>query len=113
MVDPVAKLALLAGDVILAVGVALPTVTFTTDEVVAEPWLSVAFAVNAYDPAGTLVHAKEYGDVRSSPSFVVPLKNSTFVTDPLSDALAVIVIVDPETNVALLAGAVMLTVGGG
>jgi hypothetical protein len=81
-------------------------------EVPVSPRLSVAFAVRLYDPAATLLHVKEYGVVVSSPSFVVPWKNSTFATDPLSEALAVIVMLAGAANDALFAGAVMLAVGG-
>ena len=63
-------------------------------------------------PTAALVHAKEYGLLRSSPSFVVPLKNSTLVTVPLaSAAVAVIEIEVPTVTRALFAGAVIATVG--
>ena len=75
--------------------------------------MSVALAVSECVPEGAFAHAKLYGFVVSSPSLVVPLKNSTFVIDPfVSEAVAVIVTVAPLLNVALLAGAVILTAGG-
>jgi hypothetical protein len=61
-----------------------------------------------------LVQAKEYGLVRSSPSFVAPLKNSTLLTEPgdVSDADAFIVILAGAVNVAPFVGELMDTVGG-
>jgi hypothetical protein len=107
--------ALLAGDVMLAVGGVLPalTVMFTPEDVPVRPKLSVARAVKLYEPVATFVQENEYGDDVSSPSFVVPWKNSTFATDPLSEAVALIVIFAGAVNEALLAGDVMLAVGGG
>ena len=57
---------------------------------------------------------KLYGEVGSLPTTVPLTKNSTIVTVPgaVSLALAVIGILAGAVNVALLAGAVMLTVGG-
>ena len=49
----------------------------------------------------------------SSPSFVVPWKNSTLLTVPsLSDAFALIVMLAGAVKLAPLAGLVMLTSGG-
>lgn len=49
----------------------------------------------------------------SSPNLLEPLKNSTFEILPsASDAVALIVIVDPALKDELLAGAVILTMGG-
>ena len=44
------------------------------------PRSSVARAVSVYVPAPTPLQLNVYGAVVSSPSFVAPLKNSTFVT---------------------------------
>jgi hypothetical protein len=114
-VDPVAKSALLAGPVNdMAGGVfELLTVTVIGADVVVAPLSSVAFAVNVYVPAATLFHTKLCGPERSSPSFVVPLKNSTLLTDPSeSAAFALMVIAFPATNVALFAGLEIETDGG-
>lgn len=49
----------------------------------------------------------------SSPSLVVPWKNSTLLTVPsLSEAAVSIVTLAPAEKVALLAGLVIVTVGG-
>ena len=87
----------------------LLTVIVIRCDVVVAPLLSVALAVIVYVPAATLFQTKLCGAERSSPSFVVPLKNSTLLTEPsASAALALMVIAFPATNVALLAGLVML-----
>ena len=52
------------------------------------------------------------GALVSSPSFVLPRKNSTFATLPLSVAFAAIVSIAGDTSTVSVAGAVMLTVGG-
>jgi len=55
---------------------------------------------------------KVYGAVVSSPSFVWPLKNSTFVMLPsVSDAVAVRSMFAGAVNVAPFAGCVSATVG--
>ena len=55
---------------------------------------------------------KLYGAVVSSPSFVVPLKNSTFVTVPsASEAIAARFTVAGAVKVAPLLGCVSVTVG--
>ena len=60
-----------------------------------------------------IVPGETVGLVKSSPSLVVPLKNSTLVTEPLaSAAVAVIVIGDPLVNWAPFEGDVIETVGG-
>src|SRR5258707_14301087 len=53
------------------------TATGTPAETVIAPALSVAFAVNVYDPAGTLAQANVKGPDRSSPNLVVPWNNCT------------------------------------
>ena len=74
--------------------------------------LSVALAVRLWLPTAALPQIKLYGLVRSSPNFVVPLKNSTFVIVPLASvAVAVIVIGAPMVNCELLAGPVIATTG--
>src|SRR5882757_10538995 len=89
------------------------TATGTPAETVIAPALSVAFAVNVYDPAGTLAQANVKGPDRSSPNLVVPWKNSTLAIVPsLSVAFALMVTVDPVAKLALLAGLVRLTCGG-
>src|SRR5688572_23367788 len=102
-----------AGDVSVIAGTWLGlTVIFTGAEVVRAVRLSVAFAVSVKLPAGTSVHEKAYGDEVSSPNFVDPLKNSTFVTVPsLSAASAVMLIVAGARKLAPFAGAVIDTVG--
>jgi hypothetical protein len=108
------KLAPFEGEVMLTVGALLLlfTVTVTVDDVVLALLLSVACAVMLYVPAATPFQMNEYGLVRSSPSFVDPLKNSTLLTVPSeSDAVALIVMFASAVNEALLAGDVTLTVG--
>jgi hypothetical protein len=59
-----------------------------------------------------LLQVKVYGAVVSSPSFVWPLKNSTFVTLPsVSEAFAARSIVAGAVKVAPFAGCVSVTVG--
>ena len=54
----------------------------------------------------------EYGDVRSSPSLVEPLKNSTFETEPSeSEAEALMATLIPAEKLDPFAGEVMLTFG--
>ncbi len=90
-----------------------PTVMLTATEVATAFKLFVAFAVSEWLPAGTLFQAKLYGDVKSSPNLVVPLKNSTLLTVPDGVvAVAPTVTVEFEKKVALLEGLVMLTDGG-
>src|SRR5687768_12307180 len=108
------KEALFAGVVMLTSGGTLELLTSmeTPPDVFTAAWLSVAFAVRMYVPAGTLLHTNVWGLVRSSPSFVVPVKNSTLLTVPsLSVAFALMVTVFPVVKVALLTGLVMLTEG--
>jgi len=73
MVEPVVKLALLTGVVILTAGATLGllTVMAIAVDVVTALRLSVAFAVKEYVPAGTLAQAKVKGPARSSPNLVV------------------------------------------
>src|SRR5882762_7797398 len=114
MVEPVVKLALLTGVVILTAGATLGllTVMAIAVDVVTALRLSVAFAVNEYVPAGTLAQAKVKGLARSSPNLVVPWKNSTLAMVPsLSVAVELIVIVEPVVKLALLTGVVILTAG--
>ena len=60
----------------------------------------------------TPLQAKLYGAVVSSPSFVVPLKNSTLVTVPsVSDAVAARFTAAGAVKVAPLLGSVSVTVG--
>ena len=69
------------------------------------PRLSVARAVSVYVPAATLLQAKLYGAVVSSPSFVAPSKNSTLVTVPsASEAVAARFTVAGSVKVAPLLG---------
>src|SRR4051794_26103385 len=104
-----------AGEVIAALGGVLPallTVIVAGALVVLAPNSSVARAVTAYVPAATPLQLKLYGAVVSSPSFVVPLKNSTFVTVPSgSDAVAARLTVAGAGDVALFAGCVSETGG--
>ena len=79
---------------------------------VTPPKLSVARAVSVYVPAATPLQVKLYGAVVSSPSFVVPLKNSTLVTVPsASEAVAARFTVAGAVKVAPLLGCVSVTVG--
>lgn len=110
----VLKLALLAGAVRDTVGGVFGAVTviLTVADVTLRLRLSVALAEIAYVPAATEFHTKLYGLLVSSPSFVVPLKNSTLETVPSASlAVAVIVMFDPLIKFALFAGPVRLTVG--
>src|SRR5439155_23971577 len=76
------------------------------------PWLSVALAVGWYCPAGTLLQMPLYGAAVAVPMSVAPRRKSTLAMLPSeSAAAAVSVIFDPGVKNALLAGAVMLTVG--
>ena len=80
---------------------------------VTAPALSVAFTVSWWSPEGAFFQRYEYGAVVSSPSFVAPRKNSTLWTVPsVSVAVASMVMVGCQANVASLAGEVMLAVGG-
>src|SRR5690242_3369302 len=73
-----------AGAVIATVGAVVSViVTLTGAEVAVAPRLLVATAVNEYAPGTAALHASEYGEVVSSPIFVAPAKNWTFVTLPL------------------------------
>ena len=87
------KIAASAGEVMLTDGAALAatlTVIVTTLLVVTAPEVVGGAGGErvAFRPP-TLLQVKEYGAVVSSPSFVVPLKNSTFVTVPsASEAVA-------------------------
>src|SRR2546426_11574803 len=49
---------------------------------------SLAMAVRVYSPGSTPSHRKRYGAALSSPSLLVPSKNSTFTTPSLSEASA-------------------------
>ena len=92
----------------------LATVTVRGADTLDAPPLSVARAVSAYVPAGTLLHVNAYGDVVSVPTSAPPAKNSTFVTEPLvSVAVAARLIVAGAAYVAPDAGAESATVGGG
>jgi hypothetical protein len=76
------------------------------------PSLSVAIAVNEYEPGGTLLHVTLYGEAASDPINVVPAKKSTFAIVPSgSDAVASTVIVAGAANVAPAAGLVSDTDG--
>jgi hypothetical protein len=110
---PLLTLELLAGLVIATTGDALAVTEIVIgDEVVTPLSLSVALTVIVCDPPAAFDHAKLYGAVRSSPSFVVPLKNSTFLIDPsASVAVAEMVICVPLLTLELLAGVVMETAG--
>ena len=55
----------------------------------------------------------EYGELLSIPIDTPSTKNSTEATEPLSEALAVIGIIDPVIKPAPLEGDVMLTIGSG
>src|SRR6266571_4929970 len=90
---------------------AVVTVKKTVVEATA-PWLSVALAVSWYCPAATLLQMTLFGAPFAVPMSVAPWKNSTLAMLPSeSAAAAVSVMVAPSVNTALLAGAVMLTVG--
>jgi hypothetical protein len=85
----------------------------TGDDVVVPLSLSVALAVMVWAPGAAFRHEKVYGLVRSSPSFVFPLKNSTLVMDPFASvAVATILIATPPGKTVLSAGLVMETTGG-
>src|SRR5690606_15059823 len=107
-------LALFDGEVIVTTGGEfVSAIMFTAADVVTLLLLSVAFAVSTCFPVGTLLHAKEYGAVASSPSFLSPAKNSTFLIEPSeSDAFAVMVTEAPVKTLALFDGEVIDTVGG-
>ena len=66
-----------------ALAFVLATMICAGGDVPVAPPLVVAFAVKTYVPAGAFDHVKLYGAVRSSPSLVVPRKNSTLVIDPV------------------------------
>jgi hypothetical protein len=91
---------------------ALRTVTDVGAVVLAFPFTSVARAVMETLPSGTVVEFQvtENGVVASVPTKVAPMKKSTLATPTLSDAVALIVTLAPET-VAPDAGVVRLTVG--
>src|SRR5690606_27047853 len=110
---PCVKLALLAGLVMLIDGALFgcSTVIVTAVEVADVDLLSVARAVSGYVPGFTLLHVKEEGLERSSPSLVVPLETASLVMAP-SGALGVAVsVMFPALRAALLAGLVSFTVG--
>ena len=115
MLAGAANVALFAGAVMLTVGGVGVTVTDIAVEVAATLRLSVAFAVSEYVPAATPVHVNVSGAVVFVPRSVAPLKKSTLLmVAPVSAvALAVIDIDAGATKVALFAGDVMLTTGGG
>ena len=112
------KVALLSGAVMLTVGGTLLAVTVTLigAEFVTRPPLSVARAVKMYGVAlaATFANVKLYADVVSLPTTTPSTRKSTLVTVPgaVSAATAVIGILAGAVKVALLSGAVMLTVGG-
>src|SRR5687767_12949604 len=84
-----------------------PTVTVRPCDVPVAPLLSVATAVNTYDPTGTALHVMAYGAVLSDPIRVAPAKKSTRLTVPsVSLALALIATVAGARYVAPDAGAV-------
>src|ERR1700741_572133 len=88
------------------------TKTSTSSDAVA-PKLSVARAVIKWVPSATSVHVKAYGLERSSPSFVLPLKNSTRLIVPLAILAVAVNKTDvPATKVEFGAGLVMATTGG-
>src|SRR6185503_2613973 len=82
-------------------------------EVVARPRLSVATAVRAYVPAGTLDHVMPNGATVEVPIGAPLAKNATLETEPsLSAAFAEIEIAAGSLNAAPAEGAVIETVGG-
>src|SRR6266571_4153594 len=104
--------ALLGGAVMLTPGGA-STRMLTAAEVVLKPRLSVARAVSACVPAARLERVTLKGAAIAVPTSAAPSKKSTFATVPsVSDALALTVTLAGAMKSALLAGAVMLTVGG-
>jgi hypothetical protein len=98
----------------LAVGGAFATVTLDDAEVVEFPAESHATAVTVCVPSATVVvfHVCVYGAlVTGAPRLAPSIRSCTLATPMLSLAAAVTLTAVPET-VALLAGAVTLTVGG-
>ena len=59
-----------------------------------------------------MLTARLYGALETDPSDVEPLKNSTLVTEPSSDAVACRTPVQGSEKVALLGGFVIVTLGG-
>src|SRR5712692_725419 len=108
----VVKLALLAGPVIVTVG-GVSTIILTAAEVVLAPRLSVAIAVSVCAPAARLARATPKGAAVAVPTSVAPSKKSTLATLPsASPAVAVTVMLAGAMKTALLAGPVIVTVGG-
>src|SRR5713226_2556362 len=107
-----AKTTLFAGPVIVTVG-GVSTIILTAVEVVLAPWVSVALAVNVCVPVARLTRATLYGKTVTVPTSVAPSKKSTFATaSSTSTALAVTETLAGGVKLALLAGEVMLTMGG-
>jgi hypothetical protein len=90
----------------------LRTVTDTAELVPTLPPESVARAVIETLPSGTEVESQvmEYGAVVSVPTTVEPTRNCTWATPLVSEAVALIGTLVPDT-VAPAAGAVTATVG--
>ena len=89
------------------------TVTVTGAEVMRTPSVPAALAVSVKLPVGTLGQITLYGAVWSSPSVVVPQRNSTLVI--VASALytsATSVMSAGAEKAPLLAWAVRLTAGG-
>src|SRR5713101_2256127 len=86
---------------------------FTGAEVVLTPRLSVARAVSVCVPAATLASVTPKGAAVTVPASVAPSKKSTLAMVPSESlAVAVTVIVAGAVNTALLAGPVIVAVGG-
>src|SRR4030095_6587322 len=104
----------LAGLVIETVGGAFArTVIDTPEEVPVAPALSVARAVRECVPTDAPCQSMEYGAVVSEPISAPPSRKPTRVTEPSTSAAeAESAMVDPAANVAPLAGAVRVAVGG-
>ena len=88
------------------------TNTETTDEVVINPKLSVATALNLFVPTAALLQTKLYGALATVPSKFVSSKNCTCAIPFVEATFASKLIAVPGTITALLAGLVNVTVGG-
>src|SRR5712692_10027645 len=115
MLAGAAKTALLAGAVMLTAG-SRSTRMLTAAEVVLNPRLSVARTVSVCAPAATLARVTVKGAAGAAvavPTSVAPSKKSTLATVPSASlAVAFTVMLAGAVKTALLAGPVIVTVGG-
>ena len=106
------KVAPLVGEVNVTAG-ALFAMAVIAGEVVLVFWLSVALAVMLYVPDETPLQVKFHGAAVTVPIRAAPLKNSTLASVPsLSAALVTKVKLAGVVTTVLVAGDVMLIVGG-